>query len=184
MKKRREVFSLVLTGMFTAVLAVLSLIQIPMPTGVPITLQTFAVALCGYVLGAKRGAAAASLYVLLGLIGIPVYAGMTAGPGVLFGMTGGFLFGFVGMALICGLAAGSRRKAVGLALGMAGLAGCHILGCAQFSAVTGAGMETAFLSASFPYLVKDILSVGGAWAVGRAVRRGLYLAEIKQQKAV
>lgn len=50
MKEQWNVRSMVMIGMFTAVLAVLSILEIPMPSGVPITLQTFAVALCGYVL--------------------------------------------------------------------------------------------------------------------------------------
>ena len=58
-------------GMFTAVLAVLSILQIPMPSGVPITLQTFAVALCGYVLGRKNGTLCVLLYLLLGFAGVP-----------------------------------------------------------------------------------------------------------------
>lgn len=77
--------------MFTAVLAVLSILQIPMPTGVPITLQTFAMALCGYVLGWQSGVAATLLYIVLGTVGVPIFAGMSAGPGVLFGYTGGFI---------------------------------------------------------------------------------------------
>lgn len=66
-------------GMFTAVLSVLSILTIPMPTGVPVTLQTFAMALCGYVLGTKRGTASTVLYILLGTVGVPVFAGMTGG---------------------------------------------------------------------------------------------------------
>ena len=73
-------------GMFTAVLAVLSILQIPMPSGVPITLQTFAVALCGYVLGRKNGTLCVLLYLLLGFAGVPVFTGMTAGIGKLVGL--------------------------------------------------------------------------------------------------
>ena len=87
--------TIVTVGMFTAVLAVLSILQIPMPTGVPITLQTFAMALCGYVLGWQSGVAATLLYIVLGTVGVPIFAGMSAGPGVLFGYTGGFIFGFI-----------------------------------------------------------------------------------------
>ena len=60
---------IVLTGMFAAVLAALSQVQIPMPSGVPVTLQTFAVALTGYVLGWKYGLASTAIYTLLGAIG-------------------------------------------------------------------------------------------------------------------
>ena len=87
--------TIVTVGMFTAVLAVLSILQIPMPTGVPITLQTFAMALCGYVLGWQLGISATLLYIVLGTVGVPIFAGMSAGPGVLFGYTGGFIFGFI-----------------------------------------------------------------------------------------
>ncbi len=57
--------TIVTVGMFTAVLAVLSILQIPMPTGVPITLQTFAMALCGYVLGWQSGVAGTLLFIVL-----------------------------------------------------------------------------------------------------------------------
>ena len=90
---RTSVQALAITGMFTAVLAVLSILQIPMPSGVPVTLQTFAVSLCGYVLGARRGTLCVALYLLLGIIGLPVFTGMTAGIGRIFGFTGGFLYG-------------------------------------------------------------------------------------------
>ena len=93
--------TIVTVGMFTAVLAVLSILQIPMPTGVPITLQTFAMALCGYVLGWQSGVAATLLYIVLGTVGVPIFAGMSAGPGVLFGYTGGFIFGFIFLRHFC-----------------------------------------------------------------------------------
>lgn len=71
--------------MMTAVLAVLSIVTIPLPTGVPVTLQTFAMAFCGYVLGWKLGGASSALYLILGAIGVPVYAGMSGGFGALLG---------------------------------------------------------------------------------------------------
>ena len=95
--------TIVTVGMFTAVLAVLSILQIPMPTGVPITLQTFAMALCGYVLGWKYGTISTVLYILIGAIGVPVFAGMSAGVGILTGATGGYLFGFIIMTFLCGI---------------------------------------------------------------------------------
>ena len=85
--------TMVSVGMFAAVLGVLSVLTIPMPSGVPLTLQTFAMALCGYTLGAKRGTAAVALYLLLGAVGVPVFAGMTGGVSRFVGPTGGFLWG-------------------------------------------------------------------------------------------
>ncbi|MDD3218085.1 MAG: biotin transporter BioY [Lachnospiraceae bacterium] len=169
---------LVLTAMLTAVLSVLSIIQIPMPSGVPITLQTFAVALCGYVLGSKYGTISTFLYVLIGTVGVPVFAGMTAGFSVLFGMTGGFLFGFIPMAFLAGLGIRSKAKWMPILLGLAGLAVCHLLGTLQFSLVTGTGLGASFLMVSVPYLVKDVLSVVGAAVVAIAIRKGLANANL------
>ena len=66
-------------GVMTAIIAVLSQITIPLPTHVPVTLQTFAVALAGYFLGWKGGAVSALVYGLLGAIGVPVFAGWSGG---------------------------------------------------------------------------------------------------------
>ena len=75
----------------TAIIAVLSQITIPLPTHVPVTLQTFAVALAGYFLGWKGGAVSALVYGLLGAIGVPVFAGWSGGFSVIVGYTGGFI---------------------------------------------------------------------------------------------
>ena len=114
MKTSSKTQSIAMIGMFTAVLAVLSILQIPMPSGVPITLQTFAVALCGYCLGKKNGTLCVALYLILGFVGVPVFTGMTAGIGKLFGYTGGFLYGFLFLAFFCGLGSQLKNHAVGV----------------------------------------------------------------------
>lgn len=170
-------------GMFAAVTAVLSILTIPTPWGVPFTLQTFSVALCGYVLGEKYGTVSTALYVLLGLVGVPVYAGMKAGPGVLFGPTGGYLFGFILMTLLCGFAMKCYTKKTGvskvmlfLVLSLLGLAACHIPGIIQLKFVLGLTWGQAAMSGSVPYLLKDVLSVAGAYLVALGVRKGLSAA--------
>ena len=119
-KSKLTTKQIVLTGMMTAVLAVLSIVTIPLPTGVPVTLQTFAMAFCGYVLGWKLGGASSALYLILGAIGVPVYAGMSGGFGALLGPAGGFIFGFIPMAMLCG--AGIKKGFPGkpFVLGIAG----------------------------------------------------------------
>ena len=109
-KSKLTTKQIVLTGMMTAVLAVLSIVTIPLPTGVPVTLQTFAMAFCGYVLGWKLGGASSALYLILGAIGVPVYAGMSGGFGALLGPAGGFIFGFIPMAMLCELKKASRAN--------------------------------------------------------------------------
>lgn len=170
--------TMVTVGMFTAVLGVLSIITIPTPTGVPITLQTFAMALCGYVLGWKRGTAAALIYILLGTIGVPIFAGMSAGPAVLFGYSGGFLWGFIFLTLLCGLKVRERKVVLKVVLGIAGLAICHLLGAIQYAFLANMNLPAALLAVSVPYLIKDVISVIGACAVATAVRKALFAGKV------
>lgn len=96
-----------LIAVFAALLAALAITPpIPVgPAGVPITLQTFAVALCGLVLGPWRGAGAVLLYVVLGLLGLPIFSGMSGGIGVLAGPSAGYITSFTLYALVVGLVA-------------------------------------------------------------------------------
>ena len=169
-------------GMFTAVLSVLSIFQIPTPWGVPFTLQTFAVALCGFVLGKWYGTGATALYVLIGLVAVPVFSGMKGGPAVLSGMTGGYIVGFIGMAFLCGVGIDLINKKTGflaaIPFGILGLAFCHLLGTIWFSVVAKSNPWEAFMLASFPYLLKDVLSVVGAYIAAVGVRKGLEAAHI------
>lgn len=164
---------MVLTGMFTAVLAVLAQITIPMPSGVPVTLQTFAVALTGYVLGWKTGTAAVLVYLLIGLIGLPVFAGFRGGPGVLFDKTGGFLVGFLFMAALCGLTSRTQKKSLEMLSSFAGLIICHFLGTLQFSMLTGMDLWGSAVLVSLPYLPKDILFMVLAYVTGKVIKKSL-----------
>ena len=101
--KRLSIKNMTLAALFAAVITVCSQISIPMPSGVPITLQTFAIALCGYVLGWQLSLVSVAVWMLLGAAGVPVFSNFHGGIGVLLGMTGGFIFGFLPFAALCGL---------------------------------------------------------------------------------
>ena len=88
---REKITNIVMVGVFAAVLAVLSQISFPLPSGIPVTLQTFAVALCGYALGCKRGTLAVLVYIVLGAVGLPVFANFSGGFGSLVGLAGGYI---------------------------------------------------------------------------------------------
>ena len=135
-------------AMFAAVLAVCSQIAIPLPSGVPVTLQTFAV----------------------GLVGAPVFSNFMGGPAVLFGKTGGFIYGFLPMALLCGLAA-EKELPGRIFLSAAGLLLCHLCGVLQFSLLTGMDLLKSALLVSLPYLVKDLISMALAERFAAALRR-------------
>lgn len=144
-------------ALLCAVIAVLAQITIPLPGGVPITLQTFAIALCGCCLGWKWGLVTVGIYLLLGGCGLPVFSSFGGGVGWLLGPTGGFLWGFLPLAFCCGLRIKNQWTALGVSL--IGLAACHLPGVIQFSVVTGNSLWQAFLIASLPYLLKDVVSV-------------------------
>lgn len=174
-KKQNSTRNIILTGMFAAVLAALSQLQIPMPSGVPVTLQTFAAALGGFMLGARGGAMTVLVYVLAGAVGLPVFSGFQGGMGVILGPAGGFLWGFFALAALCGYGF-ERKSLVRTVFAVIGLAVCHLIGIAQFMAVMKTGFIEAALLASVPYLIKDTLSVAGAYLAARSVRRSLSCA--------
>lgn len=168
---KNNTLSLVTAALFTALTVVCSQIAIPMPTQVSLTLQTFAVALCGYVLGVKWGLASIITYVLLGTVGVPVFSGFKGGVQVLFGASGGFIFGFMLFAALCGVSLLVKNKGLKLLCGFGGLVICHIIGIIQFAVVYKTDLISSFLMVSAPYLIKDIISVAAAFFLSLYIRR-------------
>lgn len=164
MMTKNRTYSMVYTALFTVLIAICSWISIP--TVVPFTLQTFAVFLAVGVLGGKRGTAAIIVYLLLGAVGIPVFAGFTSGLGILFGSTGGYLIGFVATALVMwGMEKMFGKKTWILALSMVlGLIVCYALGTAWFMFVygqtTGAvGIGTVLAWCVLPFIIPDAVKI-------------------------
>src|SRR6056297_3878217 len=118
---------LILTGLFAALTSIGAYIYIPLPISpVPITIQNFFVFTAGSVLGKKYGFLSQVIYVLIGTIGLPVFAGGTGGIGILFGPTGGYIFGFLAAGYIAGI---GKQKFLNKSLYMIlGLAAIYILG--------------------------------------------------------
>lgn len=175
---KNKLQKMVVTGVMAALLIVLSQISIPLPTGIPVTLQTLAVALCGYVLGPVLGTLSVGVYLALGAVGLPVFAGFSGGLGSFVGMTGGYLWAFLPMAFLCGLGARRGGKAWALLLGALGQAVCHLCGAFQFAAVMSLSPWQAFLTASAPYLIKDALSLVLAYGAAEALLYALKRARL------
>ena len=175
MKKNRKLstITMVQVSLFAAITAVLSQISIPLPSGVPITLQTLAIALCGYVLGWKLGLLSTGVYILLGAVGLPVFASLRGGPGVLFGVTGGFIWGFLALAGLCGMGMQFKKKLLSIMLGIAGLCVCHLLGALQFSLTSKTTFVGSLMFVSVPYFVKDVICVAVSYLIAVTVRTAL-----------
>ncbi|MEG1243616.1 MAG: biotin transporter BioY, partial [Oscillospiraceae bacterium] len=147
-KKHLKTIEIVYIALFATIMAVCSWISIP--ATVPFTLQTFGVFCAVGLLGGKRGTISVAVYILLGFIGVPVFAGFSGGIGVLFGATGGYIIGFIFSALIYWLTTKMfGQKTVVMAIAMfLGLLGCYAFGTAWFMMIyaktTGAiGLATA-----------------------------------------
>ncbi len=162
--------SLVLTGLFAALLALTSPLMIPVG-GFPLTLQPFFVALCGRVLKGRRAVEAVVVWLLLGLVGLPVFSGFRGGAGVLFGPTGGFLWGFLFLALGCGRV--QKKKPLSLLLPLGGLIACHGVGGLWYAFSSSLPLFEAFATSSFPFLGKDFILLLFALWVGKLGEKAL-----------
>lgn len=177
-KRHMKTKSIILAGMFAAILSVMSQIAIPMPTGVPVTLQTFAIALAGCVLGWRLGTMATFIYILIGAVGVPVFTNFGGGLGILFGKTGGFIFGFIFMVWLCGIGAQASNRILTGVYAAFGLGICHLLGILQFMLLTKTSFIQAALLVSVPFLIKDVISVAAAFIAGKMLKKTLYAAHI------
>jgi biotin transport system substrate-specific component len=157
---------MVYAAMFGSLTAIGSFIVIPLQP-LPMTLQTLFTGLAGVLLGGYTGALSQIIYVLLGIIGLPVFAGGKAGFGTLLGPTGGYLIGFIVGAYVIGKIVEARREA-GLAwIVMALVAGnlvIYTLGTIQLSLVTHFSWLKSLMVGVVPFLVGDLLKLmAAAW---------------------
>src|SRR5699024_9016827 len=97
-----KLYKMSIIALYSVIIVIFTQITIPFPL-IPITGQTFAIGLAATILGPKYGTYTTSLYTLLGAVGVPIFAGMTARFGVIFGPTGGFIIGFIPAVLCIGL---------------------------------------------------------------------------------
>jgi biotin transport system substrate-specific component len=175
----RTTKNIVFIGLFTAIIAVLSQIAIPLPTNIPLTLQTFAVALAGYFLGWIKGSVSVVVYVLLGAVGVPVFSNWKGGLSVLTSYTGGFIIGFILFALMCGLGSSffsSKKlsgKIIALLLGIAGLLIDHAFGVIWYAHVANITLGKSLLTVSLPFLLKDVISVAAAYFISEELVKRL-----------
>jgi len=172
--KSKSIFTiqdLCMMGVFTAIIAVLAQIIIPLPYGVPITLQTLAIPLAGVVLGSKRGTITTILYILIGAVGLPVFAGFTGGLGVVLGPTGGFILSFPFLALAAGL--GAEKNNIWWLWGgiVTGVLVNYLCGVVYYSIFTSNDLITSFIACVLVFIPGDILKVISVGLLGERIRK-------------
>jgi biotin transport system substrate-specific component len=165
---------LTLIGLMAGVTCILGPLSIPLPfSAVPISFTNLAIYFTIFLLGWKKGTISYLIYLLLGLVGLPVFSGFSGGPGKLFGPTGGYLIGFIFMAIISGIFIEKfRGKRYMYAIGMAlGLMVTYLLGTAWLAAQAELAFYQALLLGVIPFIPGDILKIAAAMILGPILRK-------------
>lgn len=163
--------SLVCCGLFAALISVCAWISVPF--AVPFTLQTFGVFCALLILGGKHGTTAIVVYVLLGAIGLPVFAGFQSGTGVLFSHLGGFIIGFILTGLIylvitCFFGNKPQIQLLGLTVG---LLACYATGTVWYTLFTdNTSFRSAFVACVLPFVIPDVIKLWLAFMVSGRIK--------------
>ena len=153
--------SMVLTALMAAIICIMGPLSIQIPVSpVPISLVNLAIYFSCYILGMKRGTISLLLYLLIGFVGVPVFAGFTAGAGKLLGPTGGYLVGYIFIALICGYAFEHGKGRVTDLIGMLlGTAACYLFGTAWLAYQAGLDFHAALAAGVIPFIPGDLAKI-------------------------
>lgn len=162
---------MVLSSLFAALIAVCAWIAIPIPP-VSFTLQTLGVFLALGILGGKWGCASILLYLLMGLVGLPVFSGFRGGAAALLDVTGGFLWGF----LAAGLSYWLLERLGNLPAMITAMLVCYGCGCWWFTVYTGSiGWSGALMACVVPYLIPDAVKLWMAFSLSQRIRKTIKL---------
>ncbi len=167
---------LTLIGLMTAVTCILGPLSIPIPFSVvPISFTNLAIYFTVFLLGWKRGTISYLIYLLIGLVGVPVFSGFSGGIGKIAGPTGGYLAGFLLLAIISGLFIEKfRGKIYMYALGMVlGLAITYLFGTAWLSYQLGLTFKEGLFMGVIPYIPGDIVKIAAALILGPILRKNV-----------
>lgn len=179
--KKISTKQLTLVGLMAAVICILGPWQISIPISpVPISLGMLGIYFVTSVLGMRLGTASVLIYILLGLMGVPVFTGFTAGPGKLLGPTGGYIIGYILMALICGFFVDRYSGNLPLYfLGMAlGTAACYFFGTLWLARLMQYTFFQALTAGVIPYIPADLIKLIIARVVGFQLRKRLMNANL------
>ena len=146
-------------GLGAALISVCAWISIPLT--IPITLQTMGVCIVSGLLGWKRGTLSVIAYILLGMVGLPVFSGFKNGIGAISGPTGGYIVGFIFTVLIVGIAVDKLGKKlwVNIVFMTLGIALCYLFGTIWFTIAYNTTFLAALSTCVIPFLIPDAIKV-------------------------
>ena len=158
-------------AVMTAVTCVLAPLSVPIGP-VPISLTNLVIYFSLFILGTKKGTISYLIYLLIGLVGIPVFSGFTGGPAKLAGPTGGYIIGFIVMAVIAGLVIDNCHKPLIQLVGMiAGTIVCYLLGTIWFCIVADSTFKAALGICVIPFIPADLIKMIIAMIIGPMIKK-------------
>lgn len=174
-----SVRTLTIMGVMTAVICILAPVALPIGP-VPISLSTFVLYLALYILGTKRTCICCGIYLLIGMAGVPVFAGFSGGVGKLLGPTGGYLIGYLPMILIAGILIDRAvgRKAVEFLAMAAGILVCYLFGTCWLSYQAHMSFQAALFAGVIPFIAGDIIKMILVLIIGPATKIRLSRAHL------
>ena len=171
--KKLSVREICQISVFVTIIVFCAQLSIPLPGGIPLTFQTFGIALAGIVLGAKNATLAAVVYILLGAAGAPVFANFAGGLHHIFGPTGGFILSFPAIAFFAGVG-GTKENIISQVSWLTiGVALNSICGMLFFSLQTSLSLPAAFTAAVLPFIPMDIIRIIILSLAGRRIKQAL-----------
>lgn len=182
MNKKSNVYQLTIIGIMAAVICILGPLSIPIGI-VPITFTNLAIYIVLYTLGQKKGTFSYIIYMLIGFAGIPVFSGFASGPSKLLGPTGGYIIGFIFMALIAGFFIDKFFDKWYLCFtGMVvGTGVCYIFGTVWLSYQANIPLEAALSLGVLPFIPGDLVKILIASLIGPQIRKRLIKANLFQR---
>ncbi len=163
--ENKGIKSLVQVSLMVASVVIISQISIPTALGVPITLQILAIGLVGYLFSTKKSLLVLFIYVAIGAIGIPVFANFNGGLFHLINYTGGFIWGFFPLVVLCSLKTGKLK----IPMGILGVLICHFIGALQYSLVGKVPFYVAMMTSSLPFILKDMLLLIASYFLAKMI---------------
>lgn len=158
--EQKKIQTLCMIPLFTAIIAILAQFSIPLPFGIPLSLQNAAILLAAVLLGKRNGTLSVLVYLFLGGIGLPVFANFRGGLQTFLSPTGGFLLGYPGMAYIIGTGCEKDSSKIRFLLSILfGLAFDYLIGLTIFCLITSTNIRTGILTCILPFLPTDLLKI-------------------------
>jgi len=180
MPRKSYIRGITVSGLMTAIICIISPISLPLPGMVPVSLATLTLYLCTYLLGTQRAIICYSVYMMLGCVGLPFFAGFTGGISRLIGPTGGYLIGYFLIIIAEGTAIKyfPQNKAAHISGMFLGTILCYLLGTVWLCFIQHIGFVSGITAGVLPFIPGDVLKIAAVSITAPTIRSRLEKAAL------